>query len=75
MKSIFFLILTKADPAKVVVALLAVHVVAAPVLVDGDLALGTVLCKLHQPGAGRAILLLTFQLGVGSLALGLEGSV
>ncbi len=40
-----------------VVALLAVHVVAAPVLIDGDFALWAVLCKLHQPGAGRAILL------------------
>ena len=49
--------LTKTDPAKVVVALLAVHVVAPPVLVDSDLALWAVLCELHQPGAGRAILL------------------
>jgi hypothetical protein len=40
-----------------VVALLAVHVVASTILVDGHLALGAVFRELHQPGRGRTVLL------------------
>jgi hypothetical protein len=40
-----------------VVALLAVHVVASTILVDGHLALGAVFRELHQPGRGRTVVL------------------
>ena len=52
-----FATLTEANPAEMVVALLAVHVVASTILVDGHLALGAVFRELHQPGRGRTVLL------------------
>ena len=51
------LLLTEADPAEVIITLLAVHVIAPSVLVDGDLALGAIFREFHQPRRGSAILL------------------
>jgi len=48
-----------------VLALLAVHVVASTILVDGHLALGAVFRELHQPGRGGTVVLFNiFQFGL-----------
>ena len=53
----------KADPAEVSLAalVLALHVVAAPVLLDGGAALGTLLRVRRQPIARLAVILTLLQ--------------
>ena len=53
----------KADPAEVSLAalVLALHVVAAPVLLDGGAALGTLLRVRRQPIARLAVILALLQ--------------